>query len=98
MTNKEAIETLKSNYPDSRYSMLREAVDVAISALIEQDTRIREELFAAVQLIKKHCRNRADRCECSGCPLYVSIDVGCICRSIVPGCWPDPEEGGGEDA
>ncbi len=39
MTNKEAIETLKSNYPDSRYSMLREAVDAAISALIEQDTR-----------------------------------------------------------
>lgn len=40
MTNKEAIETLKSNYPDSRYSMLREAVDAAISALIEQDARI----------------------------------------------------------
>ena len=39
MTNKEAIETLKSNYPSSCYSMLREAVDAAISALIEQDTR-----------------------------------------------------------
>ena len=39
MTNKEAIETLKSNYPSSRYSMLREAVDAAISALIEQDIR-----------------------------------------------------------
>lgn len=38
MTNKEAIETLKSNYPASCYSMLREAVDTAIAALIEQDT------------------------------------------------------------
>lgn len=52
----------------------------------------KEELFAAVQLIREHCRDRSNYCDCSGCPLYVSIDVGCTCRSIVPGCWPDPEE------
>ncbi len=33
MTNKEAIETLKTNYPDACFEQLREAVDAAISAL-----------------------------------------------------------------
>lgn len=33
MTNSEAIEVLKKNYPDSCYSLLREAVDTAIYAL-----------------------------------------------------------------
>jgi len=29
----EAIKTIKSNYPDSRYSMLREALDLSIEVL-----------------------------------------------------------------
>jgi hypothetical protein len=33
MDNKEAIEVLRKNYPDRHYSMLQEAVDVAISVL-----------------------------------------------------------------
>ena len=33
MTNQEAIETINSNYPDERYTMLREALDMAIKAL-----------------------------------------------------------------
>lgn len=33
MTTKEAIETLKANYPDACYEQLRDAVDAAISAL-----------------------------------------------------------------
>lgn len=33
MTNKEAIETLKANYPDTCYEDLRKAVDMAIDAL-----------------------------------------------------------------
>ena len=33
MTNTEAIETLRANYPDACYEQLREAVDVAISSL-----------------------------------------------------------------
>lgn len=37
MTTEEAIETLKANYPDACYEQLREAVDVAISALKKPD-------------------------------------------------------------
>lgn len=33
MTNAEAIETLRANYPDACYEQLREAVDAAIEAL-----------------------------------------------------------------
>ena len=33
MTTKEAIEAIKCNWPDSRYTILREALDMAISAL-----------------------------------------------------------------
>lgn len=38
MTNKEAIDTIKANYPDERYTMLREALDMAIEALEKQET------------------------------------------------------------
>lgn len=37
MTREEAIETLKANYPDACFELLREAVDTAISALQAQD-------------------------------------------------------------
>ena len=37
MTTNEAIEAIKSNWPDSRYTILREALDMAISALRQQD-------------------------------------------------------------
>ena len=37
MTRKDAIEAIKCNWPDSRYTILREALDMAISALREQD-------------------------------------------------------------
>ena len=37
MTNEEAIEAIKCNWPDSRYTILREALDMAISALRQQD-------------------------------------------------------------
>lgn len=37
MTNTEAIETLRANYPDVCFSLLREAVDAAIDALQAQD-------------------------------------------------------------
>ena len=36
MTTKEAIEAIKCNWPDSRYTILREALDMAISALQQQ--------------------------------------------------------------
>ena len=37
MTNEEAIEAIKYNWPDSRYTILREALDMAISALRQQE-------------------------------------------------------------
>ena len=38
MTNTEAIETLRANYPDACFEQLREAVDAAIVALKAQNT------------------------------------------------------------
>ena len=35
MDKKEAIEVIRNNWPDSRYSMLREALDIAIAAIEE---------------------------------------------------------------
>ena len=37
MTTNEAIEAIKCNWPDSRYTILREALDMAISALRQQE-------------------------------------------------------------
>ena len=33
MTRKDAIEAIKCNWPDSRYTILREALDMAVNAL-----------------------------------------------------------------
>jgi len=41
MTNSEAIETLRANYPDACYGLLRDAVDTAICALSTQPEIIR---------------------------------------------------------
>ena len=38
MTRDEAIEAIKCNWPDSRYTILREALAMAISALLQQET------------------------------------------------------------
>ena len=38
MTREDAIEAIKCNWPDSRYTILREALDMAISALRQQET------------------------------------------------------------
>ena len=37
MTREEAIEAIKCNWPDSRYTILREALDMAISALRQRE-------------------------------------------------------------
>ena len=37
MTREKAIEAIKCNWPDSRYTILREALDMAISALRQQE-------------------------------------------------------------
>ena len=38
MTREEAIEAIKCNWPDSRYTILREALEMAISALLQQES------------------------------------------------------------
>ena len=40
MTNQEAIETIEANYPSEKYSMLREALDMAIALLKEKEARV----------------------------------------------------------
>lgn len=39
MTNKEAIEAINANYPPENYTMLREALDMAIAMLKEQEAK-----------------------------------------------------------
>lgn len=39
MTNQEAIETIKANYPPEKYSMLREALDMTMAMLKEQEPK-----------------------------------------------------------
>lgn len=39
MTNQEAIETIRKNWPDERYSMLREALTIAIDILEKAHTK-----------------------------------------------------------
>lgn len=39
MTNQEAIETIKANYPPENYSMLREALDIALALLEDQEAK-----------------------------------------------------------
>lgn len=51
MTNEEAIETLKTNYPDACFEQLREAVDMAIEALKEQPEPTLEQ-------IEEYCHKR----------------------------------------
>ena len=52
MTREEAIKTLKSNYPSSCYTMLREAVDIAIEALSQHSlpSNLDEAAIDAAQL------------------------------------------------
>ena len=53
MTREEAIEAIKCNWPDSRYTILREALDMAISALRQQETVTnRNELLTLDELRK----------------------------------------------
>ena len=42
MTNQEAIETLRANYPDACFEQLREAVDMAINVLTAQEQKKRD--------------------------------------------------------
>ncbi len=60
MTNQEAIETIKANYPPVNYSMLREALDMAIALLKEQEA------------IKPKRSNISHDWVCGKCGVFVS--------------------------
>ena len=82
MTRKDAIEAIKCNWPDSRYTILREALDMAVKALedvtdknvgkITNADRIRsmsdEELAEAIISIPMCVGTDDDKdCEKDGC-------------------------------
>lgn len=67
MNKQEAIQAIKSNYPPSNYTMLREALDLAIQALEKQVPKRAE--FAGGRYI---CRcgwdiYREEQCYCWSC-------------------------------
>ena len=41
MTNQEAIETIKNNWPPENYTMLREALAIAIQAIFDRERMLR---------------------------------------------------------
>lgn len=55
MTNQEAIEVIKANYPSENYSMLREALDIALALLKEQEAvkPVRDEQTGRIWLCGK---------------------------------------------
>lgn len=55
MTNQDAIETIEANYPPENYSMLREALDMAIELLKEQE--LKEQCLKTKCVICPHCDN-----------------------------------------
>ena len=87
MTREEAIEAIKCNWPDSRYTILREALDMAISALRQQE-HFREVTKKMEPLTMDELRNSAgswvwvvvnyEHCKCDGwalvqTPAYVAF-------------------------
>ena len=69
MTNKEAIEAIKANYPPENYSVLREALDTAVDLLEQQKT-------GQWIYIYGRCGKRVDRrtLKCSVCGNHLSMD------------------------
>ena len=84
MTREEAIEAIKCNWPDSRYTILREALDMAISALRQQE-HFREATKKVEPLTLDELSKRND-------PVFVSIKdfpnsgYWCLCENgyIIP--------------
>lgn len=61
MTNQEAIETIEANYPPENYSMLREALDMAIALLKEKEEQEEREYR------EKHPCEFCQEYLCDGC-------------------------------
>ena len=93
MTNEEAIEAIKCNWPDSRYTILREALDMAVKALedvtdknvgkMTNADRIRamsdEELATFISEIADECeRNTECNQHCYGCDIEYCVRESCL--------------------
>ena len=93
MTRKDAIEAIKCNWPDNRYTILREALDMAVKALedvtdknVEKMTnadRIRamsdEELATFISEIADECeRNTECNQHCYGCDIEYCVRESCL--------------------
>jgi hypothetical protein len=71
MTNQEAAEAIRDNWPDERYSILREALETALRAL--EPARV---ICPAVK-----------GPDCEGCPHGIEHDHGdCEALDDCPGC------------
>ena len=74
MTNQEAIEIIRANYPPKNYSMLCDALDIALSLLEEQESVVHPEPSCEMEYITDCCCDlcgvqliREDRfCRCCG--------------------------------
>ena len=66
MTREEAIEAIKCNWPDSRYTILREALDMAVKVL-EDDNHFREDTKKVEPLTLDELRKM------DGEPVWVSV-------------------------
>jgi len=54
MDKKQAIEAIRNNWPDSRYSMLREALDIAIAAIEESMGKLNKQSPGVGKYLKYH--------------------------------------------
>ena len=93
MTRKDAIEAIKCNWPDSRYTILREALGMAVKALedvtdknvgkMTNADRIRamsdKELATFISEIADECeRNTECNQHCYGCDIEYCVRESCL--------------------
>ena len=70
MTREEAIEAIKCNWPDSRYTILREALDMAVKALEDVTDKNVEKMTNAQKI-----RSMSDE-ELAECLFQIGYDNG----------------------
>jgi hypothetical protein len=68
MDGKEAIETIRQNYPPEQYTMLRDALEIAVAAVSEV-----EELRTFKETVSKSLQR--PNCSIEGLTMYVTKDI-----------------------
>lgn len=66
MTNEEAIKVIRANWPPENYSILREALTLAINALGVDERPLKSCSYYAENSKKPYCTH-----DCDGCVWYV---------------------------